>query len=344
MTELTLVRRLAIITFALVVILFIAVFSLTLDVVDLRKAHASTLVEQLTAEVQAHGTKAGMDLLEKLTNENPDANRDQHALVHELGKASYAYHNGDVQKALAECDTRFWSGCYHGTLQAYFGALSDVTSSHMNSLCPAPEKGARDNFLRYNCLHGAGHGLAIKFDYDIAKSLAHCDLLKGPNWDRESCYGGVFMENIVSFQQHHHDGKGGFITKDDLHYPCSVVTAKYGNSCWQIQTSAILTLADYRWETAFAECDKANDFRETCLESVGRDISGFSQRKHEGIAKLCALGAEAQQWPCQRGAIKDMVFHVAQAEPGYRFCNQYATKPNECAAIVQQAEKHLGGK
>jgi hypothetical protein len=306
----------------------------------LASAFADTLADQLIAEVHTHGTKAAMDLLERLTKENPEADREQHALVHELGKANYAYHK-DVQAALAACDTRFWSGCYHGTLQAYFQTLEHVGPQHMSQLCPVKTPESAHGFLRYNCLHGAGHGLAIRFDYDLTKALAHCDLLPGENWDRESCYGGAFMENIVSYQQRHHHGKAGFLTYTDLHYPCSIVATKYAGACWMIQTSAILTLTGRDWGRTFAECEKAGYFREACLESLGRDISGTTLRNHQKIAEICGVGTADQRRSCERGAVKDVMFHVAQVEPGRQFCAMYAMDKPDCEAIVAQAEKHL---
>ncbi len=296
---------------------------------------------QVAAELQASGTKAAMDLLERFTQQDPSAFREQHAMVHELGKANFAYH-GEPVKALAACDTRFWSGCFHGTLQAYFGTLEKVEASHMNVICPVKSGESPTHFLRYNCLHGAGHGLAIRFNYDILKSLAHCDLLNGSEWDRSSCYGGVFMENIVSFQQaHHHEGKGGFITHADLHYPCNAVALKYAGSCWMIQTSAMLTLTAQSWPTLFRECERAGEFRETCLESVGRDASGMTQRNQLQIVGICRQGTEAQRPACERGAVKDIVFNDAKAEPGFEFCESHATDRTECRRVVSQAARSL---
>lgn len=335
-------QRLAAITFALVVLCLILIVFLIGDVVKLQRAHAGTLADELTTEVSTHGTKAAMDLLEQWTHENPEANREQHALVHEIGKANYAIHHGDVQAALAECDTRFWSGCYHGTLQAYFQSLPTVEAEHMNALCPVQEGVSPTNFLRYNCLHGAGHGLAIRFDYDVLKTLAHCDLLTGMSWDRESCYGGVFMENIVSFQQAH-GHKAGFITRADLQYPCDAVAAKYAGACWLIQTSAMLTLTGYHWPTVFQECERTGEHRHTCLESVGRDISGYSQRHPLRISALCQEGTAAQREACESGAVKDIVFNDANPEPGFQFCNAYAVERIACRRIVSEASAHLTG-
>jgi len=52
--------------------------------------------------------------------------------------------------------------------------------------------------------------LTINFQHDVLKSLAFCDALP-TDWDRESCYGGVFMEMIVGFQNLRH-GSGDHAT------------------------------------------------------------------------------------------------------------------------------------
>ena len=51
-------------------------------------------------------------------------------------------------------------------------------------------------FLLYQCVHGLGHGLMIYSRNDLPYSLRICDGL-ATAWDRNSCTGGVFMQNFL---------------------------------------------------------------------------------------------------------------------------------------------------
>ena len=167
----------------------------------------------LETVLQAEGTEQALTVLEQVTAQDPEALREAHPLVHHVGQRSFARY-GTAPLALSHCRDVFWSGCYHGVLQAFLSSLPTVEQQHILPLCPTSETVSTYSFQRYNCLHGLGHGLIIQFRYDLLKSLAFCDALPG-SWDRESCYGGVFMENIVTFQQaqraqpavahHHHE-------------------------------------------------------------------------------------------------------------------------------------------
>lgn len=158
-------------------------------------------------------------------------------------------------------------------LQAFLSSLAAVEPEHILPLCPISETVSAYSFQRYNCLHGLGHGLTIQFRYDVLKSLAFCDALPG-SWDRESCYGGVFMENIVTFQQarraqpvgHHHHEATSFLNPQDLLYPCSVLTEKYLRACYLMQTSAVLTFLNYDFAQAFTQCARVEG-------SIGRPVT-----------------------------------------------------------------------
>jgi hypothetical protein len=255
--------------------------------------------DRLEAVIKTEGTEQALSLLEALTKQDADAEREAHPLVHHIGQRSFAYY-GEAAKAMSHCRDVFWSGCYHGVLQAYLGSLPVVESHHIVSLCP-PVAGSDFSFKRYNCLHGLGHGVTLQFHYDLLKSLAYCDFLTN-EWDRESCYGGVFMENIVTFQtarqaqhsqhdHHAHQPATSFMNAQDLLYPCSALDNKYLRSCYLMQTSAILTFLNYDFGQAFAQCERvAGEHQTTCYRSLGRDISGYTLRDSERVTQLCGLG------------------------------------------------------
>lgn len=287
--------------------------------------------ERLEAAIKSEGTEHALSLLELWTKQDPDVEREAHPLVHHIGRQSFAHYGGPA-KAMSHCRDVFWSGCYHGVLQAYLGSLAVVESHHIVSLCP-PIGGVIDfSFKRYNCLHGLGHGVTLQFHYDVLKSLAYCDYLTS-EWDRESCYGGVFMENIVTFQTarqaqtaHAHHGQHqatSFMNAQDLLYPCSALDSKYLRSCYLMQTSAILTFLNYDFAQAFTQCERVvTEHQTTCYRSLGRDISGYTLRDSERVTQLCELGRGDQVRQCFIGAVKDFILTDASPDPGLALCRK----------------------
>jgi len=286
--------------------------------------------QQLESVLQTEGTEQALTALKQITGQDPEALREAHPLVHHVGQQSFVRY-GTAPVALSHCRDVFWSGCYHGVLQAYLSSLPVVEPQHILPLCPTSETVSVYSFQRYNCLHGLGHGLIMQFRYDLLKSLAYCDALSG-TWDRESCYGGVFMENIVTFQQawrgaspsaghDHHQTATSFLNPQDLLYPCSVLHEKYLRSCYLMQTSAVLTFLNYDFGQAFAQCARVDgEHQTTCYRSLGRDISGYTLRDAARVNELCRLGHGDQIQQCFIGAVKDFILTDANPDPGLALC------------------------
>lgn len=307
----------------------------------------------LTRIIETQGTEASLNALEALTKEDREVLGESHPLVHHIGKRTFARYR-TAPDALAHCTAQFWSGCYHGVLQAYLSSLPKVEPQHIVSLCPVTAQIPAYSFPRYNCLHGVGHGITMQFRYDVLKSLAFCDALSG-GWERESCYGGVFMENIVAFQEsrraqsphHHHDAAAGsdghheapaapFLNPNDPLYPCSVLNERFLSSCYLMQTSAMLTFANFDFARVFPQCAQVpSAFQVTCARSLGRDISGFTMRQADRTRELCALGQGSQVVECLIGATKDFMLTDASPEPGLALCRtvEEGQKP-ACYATV----------
>lgn len=153
------------------------------------------------------GVRPAMETIDALAARDPDAQQHGHVLAHAVGLGAYrgADHVGHV---FAECTPSFQSGCYHGVIQAYFAELQaaagrSLDAAALNRLC-ADHRGADgDRWLLFQCAHGMGHGLVAFFDHQLPRALAGCDLLDDA-WEREGCYGGAFMENLVNATMPHH--------------------------------------------------------------------------------------------------------------------------------------------
>src|SRR6185369_3372773 len=85
--------------------------------------------------------------------------------------------------------------------------------------------------FRFQCLHGLGHAIEYATGYELKPSLTLCDALP-TDWDKSSCWGGVFMENIVGAGDAQRD-----LSPTDYHYPCDTVGDQYKDQCYLIQTS-----------------------------------------------------------------------------------------------------------
>jgi hypothetical protein len=103
----------------------------------------------------------------------------------------------------------------------------------LNSICSnLPGRDTR-SFNYYNCVHGLGHGLMYVEGHNLFKALELCDKLTD-DWDSESCYGGVYMENVIANGKDH---ISKYLKEDDLLYPCNVVDEKYKQQCYLMQSS-----------------------------------------------------------------------------------------------------------
>jgi hypothetical protein len=168
--------------------------------------------EVLLAILAAEGTRVAMETLEHVAERDADIQHHGHVLAHHIGIAAYSTPDR-VGEAFTECTPSFQSGCYHGVVQAYFGELQltesgEVSADQLDALCAAYRGPNGDRWLLFQCAHGMGHGLVALFDDHLPRALDGCELLLDA-WERESCYGGAFMENVVSATMPHHAPRAG---------------------------------------------------------------------------------------------------------------------------------------
>lgn len=285
-----------------------------------------TLVE-LTSLVRQSGTEHAIGRLEQIAAVDRRVLSEAHTLVHEVGRFSYGFY-GSAPVAFSHCLMSFQSGCYHGVLEAYFQDNPKVTAREIAGLCDATLQAGSASFVRFQCLHGLGHGVTLFYSHDVLKALRTCDVLAA-DWDRSSCYGGVFMENVIFNQNPRHpaghDDRAHktFLRKDEPLYPCTILADKYLRECYLMQTSAILWFNGYNFEHAFGECAKApGDYISICYQSLGRDIAGYTIRDQERSLELCGLGAERWRSWCDVGVVKNLIDVAANTGAGIEYCEK----------------------
>jgi hypothetical protein len=157
----------------------------------------------LNAMLAPRGVRPAMETLERLTALDTAVARDGHIYAHGIGIAAYRS-PAEVARTFAECTPLHQSGCYHGVIQAYFADMqahgAGVTPQTVDAAC---RELAGDRWLLFQCAHGVGHGLTALYDHALPPALAGCDLLPDA-FQREACYGGAFMENVVNVASPHH--------------------------------------------------------------------------------------------------------------------------------------------
>jgi hypothetical protein len=242
-----------------------------------------------------------------------------HQLVHVIGRAAGEKYK-DVSQAYQQGDNFCWSGYYHGVMESVMGQIGyDQIKPKINTICETVSKNQKYSFYHYNCVHGLGHGVMAVNNSELFDSLHVCDALND-SWERESCYGGVFMENIMDEINPLHYTK--YLKKDDLMYPCDAVDTQYKQQCYLMQTSHALQDTGYDFNKVFGLCDNVDvDFRPTCYQSLGRDASGNTISDAERTRDICLMGRDFDaKNNCLVGAVKDFISYFHSNAQGEKLC------------------------
>ena len=315
---------------------------------------------QLVPIASKGNVKVAMGGLGQLAVLDPDVRTNGHQYAHAIGIAA-GKNTGDVAAAFTQCSESFQSGCYHGVIQSWFARLDSIGVSEANDLCQPFRASEGLRWIRFQCVHGMGHGLTMLYQHDLAAGLGGCDLL-GDQWDRHACYGGAFMENIVNVSNPHHpanalardrstgaaassehsghDMSGAdhdsaavrfkAVDPSNQQYPCSIMAERYLNACYEMQTSVMLHNNGGDLAGAALACKSAPQaMRTVCFKSLGRDISSYSQQNHSEAIRMCSLVELRHQPWCYYGVVKNLVDLNARSQDGVAFCGAIRGEANK---------------
>jgi hypothetical protein len=270
-----------------------------------------TLREVLTV-VREEGAAEALDWLEERAAAERSISLRGHFLAHEIGRETYLL-AGDAGTAFSSCREIFESGCFHGVLESYLRSKPSIQQDDIAALCTSAIDTTSSQFVKFQCVHGLGHGLTMYFDHELFTALGYCDYLP-TDWDKHSCYGGVFMENIV-----YPDTK--YLKAEDPHYPCNAVEERYKASCYVMQSSAVLKFNDFDIAGAFRVCETAPEaYVSICYQSVGRDITGVTNRDPVKSLQMCGLGSPALRPQCYFAVAKQFIDVAGTTEAAFGFC------------------------
>jgi hypothetical protein len=257
--------------------------------------------------VQGSGVKAAFADLKNEYEKNEFVNSYCHQLTHVIGRAAVDLY-GDLSSTYSRGDNFCWSGYYHGAMEAIVARIGpDRILDEANTICADLRERQSYSFYHYNCVHGLGHGFMGIQENELFKSLETCDTLKD-EWEKGSCYGGVFMENVLARDNPSHPSK--YLKADQPLYPCTDVEDKYKSECYKMQTTHALQTQGYDFAKVFDLCatEAEDDYRPTCYQSLGRDASGQSVSDVDETKDTCMLGEDYEaRSNCVVGAVMDFI-------------------------------------
>jgi hypothetical protein len=231
---------------------------------------------------------------------------------------------GDIPNTYSKGDNFCWSGYYHGAMEATVAKIGpDKILNEADTICaPLGEGDQKHSFYHYNCVHGLGHGFMGVQNNELFESLEVCDTMTD-DWERESCYSGAFMENIMAKDNPSHPSKE--LRADEPLYPCTEVEKKYKPQCYLMQTSYALETLGNDFQKVFELCGTVeSEFRPTCYQSLGRDASGITSSDVDRTNANCMLGEDYEaRSNCVIGAAKDFISYYSRDTEAKELCDSF---------------------
>lgn len=316
----------------IIIVLAAAVFALVtvrgsranadIKVADCQGAQASEFTcwqSRYSAITANDSPEAAMADFKKVYETNPYVKTNCHQIGHVIGRAA-AKKYSSLAQTYKHGDQFCWSGYYHGAVETVAKDIGkDKIVAQLNDVCADFMKSEPYSFNHYNCVHGMGHGLMAVDGGELFQALDECQSYKD-NWEAQSCYSGVFMENVmneINPGQH-----SSYLKQDDPLYPCTAVKDTFKEQCYLMQTSHALIVVNYDYDKVFQLCSTvAAPYNDTCWQSLGRDVSGQHSSDQATTLDLCMKGTtyEARD-NCFTGAVKDFMSYYHSDKQGLQMC------------------------
>jgi hypothetical protein len=271
--------------------------------------------------MQSHTTSDALALLQCFMDHDNELLLQCHVVAHSIGRETFLA-AGTVDGSFKACDQTCHSGCYHGAMERFLRGATAGDEGHL-TMQELQDKAATacnpslELRYRFQCLHGLGHAIMYFSDYDLRDSLKICDAT-GDQWTQSSCYGGVFMENVVAADPSKRD-----LSSTDYQYPCDSVDTQYRSDCYLMQTSRMFDMG-LGPSGVIDQCNKAAPYTDICIQSMGRDLSDQARagtpRQVSSTCEQC--GSEVQA--CTRGVIYAVIDNTWDGRYAFPYCASYA--------------------
>lgn len=280
------------------------------------KASESLLSSKSTKELLAE--------LEKLGKEDNRVLLECHRITHSIGRSTYklAKNFGEV---FQQCDHTCASGCFHGAMERIFSVENPDDFSHIDPklvkekvpvVCEEIKSNSFGN-PRFQCVHGLGHSLMFFYSYNLTKALETCEVLQS-QWDRDSCYGGVLMENIQAAD------KSKRYLNDNLHFPCNVLEERYKHHCYHEHAARMLEFG-LSYEEVGKECEKTGNYSSICVKGLGRYASN-DVRQGKSVTVCTNLTLETDRQQCITGLVYALVDSSLDGRYTFPYCDTLPSK------------------
>ena len=146
----------------------------------------------LDVAVESAGPARAMELLHEIMASPVFAiSTDGHLLSHIIGRTTSRIFGSSGEHFL-RCPHDFNDGCYHGFFEDTLMKVDDPVHVAVD-ICEGMPPETTTHKQKSYCYHGAGHVFLMHEGYHLDTALAHCTAI--PDMWRDSCLGGVFMEN-----------------------------------------------------------------------------------------------------------------------------------------------------
>lgn len=301
--------------------------------------------DYLTSILKTEGAEAALREMKALEEKSAIVRTYCHGIAHTLGHAGYEFY-GTLSEALSHGSMDCFAGYFHGVLEVALPEAADYPAAVKEACSGMSQKDGEFRF--YQCVHGLGHGVTAYRQYDIEQALGDCDLLAS-SWQKESCWGGVFMENIDSKFAHAMGPERQGRLRDDGSdfWPCLSVGEEYRPACLRMITARILPKHGRDWHYTKDACDRLDVslYRRLCFESYGRDAAGESlsaglQRANE----LCDMVPGEMRDTCYETAAAVVATHFADPERAEPICARAGESRNACERGKERIAKSLAGR
>ena len=111
-----------------------------------------------------------------------------------------------------------------------------------------------------------------------------------------------------------------WLKKDNLLYPCNIVSRQDKLYCYLLVSSRILPEVGWNWERAADWCRRSEkDFVDICFQSYGRDASGAATQNPELAKGYCARAGSGER-ECVFGAVRDIANNNSRDPRAGHFC------------------------
>jgi hypothetical protein len=249
-----------------------------------------------------------------------------HDLTHVIGHAAGELY-GDLATAYDRGDPYCAGGYYHGVTASVVAKMgADKVLEDPDALCADLRGQEERSFRHYSCAHGMGHSFMGLYENELFESLEACDALTD-GWERDACYGGVFIENATSVVNPSNASR--YLKVDQPLYPCTDVADRYKNQCYDKQAAYALYMRNNDYAEVFDLCATVEDDpHPACYQGLGASAAAHTIKYVTGEAararatrELCLVGQDDEaRSNCVIGAVRNFIHYYNNDEQAKALC------------------------